>query len=431
MMKNLLKTLTFVTAVQSLLPFLKPQDRSLQTLLWLPKLIAGAFSSIHVVIGGIGALVGLLRKDWKWASMGLIGAGMAAKFIEDIPESKSAFEAAYGPDWEQKIPEELVSHMMPARFALPAKSPTAFMLEQNLVIGQSPKSGNNLLADLWQPPSAIQRSGLGIIYAHGSGWRVGDKDMGTRPLFQRLAAQGHVILDVAYSLWPKADIPSMVTEINQAIVWMKENATSYGFNPAKVVLMGGSAGGHLALLAAYTPTEAAFRPAGEHIYTTVCGVVAYYPPVDLVALQRPMEDYAWQSTPGLLEKTADGMITTLFQLNETADGENDEKKSHQDMITELLGGTVAEIPETYQLLSPIYHVDNECPPTLLLQGADDVFDLASGVRNLHVKLKEANVPVVWVEFPHTEHAFDLLFPQISPVAQAATYDVERFLAMLI
>jgi acetyl esterase/lipase len=68
---------------------------------------------------------------------------------------------------------------------------------------------------------------------------------------------------------------------------------------------------------------------------------------------------------------------------------------------------------------------------LLLQGADDLFDLAPGVRDLQAKLMEANVPVVWIEFPHTEHGFDLLVPQISPVAQAATYDVERFLAMLI
>ena len=68
---------------------------------------------------------------------------------------------------------------------------------------------------------------------------------------------------------------------------------------------------------------------------------------------------------------------------------------------------------------------------MLLQGADDIFELALGVRRLHARLQEAGVPVVWVEFPHTEHAFDLMVPQISPVAQASTYVVERFLAMLI
>ena len=101
------------------------------------------------------------------------------------------------------------------------------------------------------------------------------------------------------------------------------------------------------------------------------------------------------------------------------------------MISEMLGGSAAEIPETYKLLSPIMHVGSHCPPTLLLQGADDVFELAPGVREIQARLREAGVPVVWVEFPHTEHGFDLIAPQISPVAQAATYDVERFLAMLV
>ena len=140
-----------------------------------------------------------------------------------------------------------------------------------------------------------------------------------------------------------------------------------------------------------------------------------------------------QSNPllGLLEKAADGMMQALFQLDNRLIKEGDEDQSHEDMLAEMLGGTPREIPDTYKLLSPIYHVDDKSPPTLLLQGADDVFDLAPGVRGLQAKLKEANVPVVWVEFPNTEHAFDLMVPQISPVAQAATYDVERFLAMLI
>ncbi len=125
------------------------------------------------------------------------------------------------------------------------------------------------------------------------------------------------------------------------------------------------------------------------------------------------------------------MIQTLFKLDDASEIAGDDKKFHQDMIAEMLGGTVEEIPEIYKLLSPIMHVDSQCPPTLLLQGADDVFELAAGVQELQAKLKEVNVPVVWVEFPHTEHAFDLMVPQISPVAQAATFDVERFLAMLI
>ena len=315
-MKTLIKILTFISAFHSLLPFLKPQDRSAKTLLWFPKMLAGSLSPIHGMICGLGALVGLVCRDWKLASVGLIGVGLSAKFIEDVPESGTQFAEAFGSDWEQKIPAGLESQMVPVRFSLPAKAVEEVPFQQNIKIGQKPQSGNDLLADLWRPKPETTPSGLGLIYAHGSGWRVGDKDMGTRPFFKRLASQGHVVLDLAYSLWPEADLPSMVMEINQAILWLKEKAPEYKINPEKIVLMGGSAGAHLSLLAAYAPDQAAFHPPDMEGDTRVCGVVAYYPPVDLAALQNPLEAYAEQSTPRLLEKAADGMIQTIFQLSD-------------------------------------------------------------------------------------------------------------------
>ena len=102
----------------------------------------------------------------------------------------------------------------------------------------------------------------------------------------------------------------------------------------------------------------------------------------------------------------------------------------RDMLPAIIGGRPDQIPETYQLLSPISHVGPHCPPTLLLHGSDDVFALTPGVRSLHQSLRDAGVRAVLVEFPHTDHAFDLVLPAVSPVAQAATHDVERFLALL-
>ena len=430
-MQKLIKLLTFLAALQGLLPFLKPHDRSQKTLLWLPKLMAGAFSPINALVCGLSAFYGLIRKDWKLTITGIIGFGLAAKFIEDVPDSQTQFENAFGSDWEQQIPNWIAPRMMPIRFSLPARIGDKAHLQQNLELWQYPKTDKAFLADLWQPDPETHKSGLGIIYAHGSGWRVGDKDLGTRPFFKHLASQGHTILDIAYTLWPEADLSTMVMEINQAILWMKENAPKLGINPEKIVLMGGSAGAHLSLLAAYAPKEKAFQSPDTEGNTSVCGVIAFYPPVDLVALQTPFAAYSEQSTPHFLEKAADGMMQAIFQLEpENQDGDN-QPKPHFDMIAQMLGGRADQIPETYQLLSPIHHVNSQCPPTLLLHGADDVFDLTPGIRDLYTQLMKAQVPVVYVEFPHTEHAFDLMLPQISPVAQAALYDVDRFLAMLI
>jgi acetyl esterase/lipase len=430
-MQDLLKFLTYFSAFQSLLPFLKPSDRSKKTLLWLPKMIAGALSPIVILICGFGVLVGLLRRNWKMTSAGLIGAGFSAKFMIDIPDSEGQFVSTYGKDWNQKIPDWLEVKISQNRFSLLSQPRGEVQFKQNIVLGKKPAKDVNFVADLWLPMPASPSSGLGLIYAHGSGWRMGDKDMGTRHCFSRLASQGHVVLDIAYSLWPEADLITMVKEVNQAILWMKENASNYGIHPDKIVLMGGSAGAHLALLAAYAPKEKSFQAFGENDDTSVCGVVAFYPPVDLHPLQAPFEEYNEQATPKLLEKIADKMIQGIFQLDTPSKEVRKNKSTRHDMIAEMLGGTQEEIPETYALLSPITHVGPQCPPTLLIQGRDDVFELAQGVREMHAKLVRAGVSAIWIEFPHTEHGFDLLFPQISPVAQAAIYDLERFLAMLM
>jgi acetyl esterase/lipase len=97
----------------------------------------------------------------------------------------------------------------------------------------------------------------------------------------------------------------------------------------------------------------------------------------------------------------------------------------------FLGGASDQWPGLYQQISPIVHVSAETPPTLQFVGEHDVYVSHSGSASaLHRRLQTVGVPSVYVEFPRTDHAFDLLLPRISPAAQAAMYDVDRFLALI-
>jgi len=388
--------------------------------------VAGALSPLLGIIGGVGALLGLVRRDGKVMAAGLLGAGLVARYLRDIPTAEGQFEAAFGPDWAERLPEALRARRGP----WPARAPQGAQVQRNLVYGQDPGSGKALRADLWLPGPGTAPSGLGAIYAHGSGWRVGAKDLGTRPFFRRLTNQGHVVLDIDYTLWPEADVATMVREVKQAILWLKENGPAHSVDPGRIVLMGGSAGAHLALLAAYEPDHPAFQPAPDAGDTAVCGVVAFYPPVDFLDLTAHREAPV-PSAPGVLGRTAEAMMGRIFMLHApdvvAAYGA---EVDLENSLPALLGGSPDEIPETYRLLSPLYHVGDHCPPTLLLQGSDDVFGLTPGVRRLYAALQEVGVPSLLVEFPHCDHAFDLVLPQLSPVAQVATRDVERFLALL-
>jgi len=97
----------------------------------------------------------------------------------------------------------------------------------------------------------------------------------------------------------------------------------------------------------------------------------------------------------------------------------------------LLGGHLQEVPEIYELASPAAHVRAGCPPTLLIQGEPDVITPAEATRELHRRLVECGVPAVDIQYPLTNHAFDLLLPQVSPAAGASLYELERFLALMV
>ena len=84
----------------------------------------------------------------------------------------------------------------------------------------------------------------------------------------------------------------------------------------------------------------------------------------------------------------------------------------------------------YALASPVTHVDPACPPTLLIQAEKDLLVPADATCTLYKKLVEAGVPAINIILPWSDHIFDLLLPQLSPPAQSALYDVDRFLALL-
>jgi acetyl esterase/lipase len=108
----------------------------------------------------------------------------------------------------------------------------------------------------------------------------------------------------------------------------------------------------------------------------------------------------------------------------------EEKVPHIGRLDVLLGGSPEEVPDMYQMADPTNHVKPDSPPTLLFQGTRDVLCPVKPTRTLYDRLVDCDVPAIKVEYPWTEHGFDLLLPQFCPPAQSALYDVDRFLAVL-
>jgi acetyl esterase/lipase len=302
-----------------------------------------------------------------------------------------------------------------------------------------PGSDRKLLADIWQPPISVEPSGIAIVYLHGSAWYLWDKDCGTRPFFRRLAAQGHVVMDVAYRLCPEVDVIGMVGDAKRALAWMKANAAKFGVNPQQVVLMGASAGGHVALLAAYSSDHPRLTPEElRDVDTSACAVVSYYGVPDLHDyweyavshfVDRPEQPTAAAERPR--PGRMDALTTRMLCGRWLATEQLPPPPPHHRIMFDLVGGQPNEVPNMYDLASPIRHVSAASPPTLIFQGEHDWIVPVASARRLYHALAAAGATVVYVEFPRTVHGFDLLFPRLSPPGQAALYDLERFLACVV
>lgn len=420
--------LAVFSLLSGLLLLFRPPVGWLSFVLWPFKIVVGSLTPVSAVLGGLSALWGLLTGDAGAVAAGGVGTAVATNYIRQLTTPSDPLAQLAGPDWRKRISPEARARFLPRRWTpLWLETGPARWL-RSVSLGPSALPDRPLLADIWRPLGSQPTSGVGLVFLHGGAWRYGKKDMLSRPMFRHLAAQGHVIVDVAYSLAPEADVPQMVSDVNRAILWLKTHAENLGVDPQRIVLMGGSAGAHLALLAAYAPNEPAFQPQERGGDTRVRAVVSYYGPPDFRALHETVQERFRRGADTrpvrFAMNEADWVWKWLSGIKPTADfGEP------LLWLANMVGGLPEEVPEAYPLTSPVSHVGRHCPPTLLIQPEDDFGGLDGPVRALESALRAVGVPVALIELPHTEHAFDLVLPQISPAAQSVLYDVERFLAL--
>lgn len=406
--------------------------------LWMLKVFTSAISPILFITGLIFAIVGLIISSAPAMVLGGLSAFVFLIHIITItqpPDSSTGFEQAFGPQWQDEIPPGRKASFLSKRYAVQLPNCLKPVFEQNISFYTIPGTNRQLLCDIWEPPENINHSGLAFIYLHGGAWTVLDKDYGTRTFFRRLANQGHVIMDVAYRLFPETDFMGMVHDAKHAIAWIKANAATYGVTPDRIVIGGGSAGGHIALLAAYTSHNKELMPIDlqNTVDLSVRGVISLYGQSDLVATYyHTCQHLATRSSLAQKKKGESGGMPKWIRksMGEDFHRLGFDKAAEPGMLTALLNGTPDEKPEVYSFLSPITHVSKNCPATLIIHGKQDILAPVKAISEMQINLQKVAVPVIMHILPQADHAFDLILPKISPPAHNAIYDVERFLALM-
>lgn len=151
--------------------------------------------------------------------------------------------------------------------------------------------------DVYRPARA--RGAPIVLMVHGGGWRIGRKDargvVGHKAA--RYLADGKLFVSIDYRLLPQADPLSQAEDVARALAYVQGEAPAWGGDPARVVLMGHSAGAHLVALLAAAPDIAARQGAKPWRGTVALDSAAY----DVDALMRrphlPLYDQAFGRDP--------------------------------------------------------------------------------------------------------------------------------------
>lgn len=183
--------------------------------------------------------------------------------------------------------------------------------------------------DLYLPNSGNKPYPL-IIHIHGGAFFGGNKyDEQLFPMFSGLD-KGYAVASVNYRLSPEAKWPAQINDVKAAIKYLKANADKYNIDPNKIILWGGSAGGHLSALAGVSPTVKELEDpslGNSDVIPSVAAVVDWFGPIDFLAMDEQWKiigiDGEKHSTPDSFESfLMREQITKVPELLKTSNPEN-------------------------------------------------------------------------------------------------------------
>jgi acetyl esterase/lipase len=209
-----------------------------------------------------------------------------------------------------------------------------------------------------------------LIWIHGGGWTGGAKESAAN--IPAYLAMGMNVVNVEYRLARIAPAPAAVEDCRCALRWVIQHAKEYGIDANRLVVAGGSAGGHLALTTGMLPASAGLDrqcPGPDNL--KVAAIVNWY---------------------------------GIADVNELLDGPNMKPYA----VTWL--GSAQDREQIARRVSPLTYVRAGLPPVLTIHGdADPTVPYSQSVR-LHKALADAGISNELMTIAGGKHGFDCCTP---------------------
>ena len=239
-----------------------------------------------------------------------------------------------------------------------------------------------------------------ILLIHGGGWKEGDKRQPREIEFgTTLAENGYVAASINYALRSAGKFPLNLQDCKNGIRYLRAHAGELGIDPTRIAVMGGSAGGHLALLVAYTGDNADVAPTEPYpgVSDKVSCVVDFYGITDI----------------GTRKKT-------------DPNGNPTELRGVESEVQAIFGSKA----EDWKKASPVTYVKRDIPPTLILHGKKDTtvdFDQSQELADA-LKKTGATYEIIWLQSAPHSFSFQYAVPKSKkPLEKSVGPEVLAFL----
>jgi acetyl esterase/lipase len=324
---------------------------------WLVALAIGETAPLQI-IAGLGAAVLAVSAGWAKGVLGSVSLGLVAGGVVMLVAVHVRALRAAG----------ILSTAVEAMTGRPVRWTRLGLLE--LLRPRAPYPAHITRTTVTYGPHrahrAVRLEVAGRIapspvfcYVHGGGWTGGAPGRQARPLLRHLAERGWLVFDVGYRLSPEATYPDHLHDVQRAIAWIRATAENHGADARFVAVGGGSAGGHLAAMAALD---------GDTSMSGVQACVPIYGVHDLLEGAEPKWPY---------------------------------------LARHVLKVGVTEDPQAWRDASPVWSATPRRPPFLVLHGAVDTLVPPADSRRFAAALQaEGGPPVGHAELPGATHGFD-------------------------
>jgi acetyl esterase/lipase len=292
-----------------------------------------------------------------------------------------------------------------------------FKRQIDVIYGRLP--GIALTMDVFTPSEGakVKPNGAGVIWVISGGWASAHESIdGKGPLgsiqdtlIKPIVDRGYTVFAVVHGSQPKYTIPEILPQINRAVRFIRFHAKEYGVDGNRLGIVGASAGGHLSLMQGISPEPPNDKSPDpvDRVSSKVQAVAAFFPPTDFLNYGKEGVNALGTGPLGWLKAPFDfvqpqQVPSTLFPGGKQVVyvTVTDEKQR------EAIG----------RAISPIYHVDADDAPTLVLHGDADPLVPLQQAESLKAKLDAAKVPNELIVKPKGGHGWPGISKDIETVA---------------